>query len=253
MVVINDPQMIDEALFTYNEQLASEIIKHLGDFTPKRIVEIGSGDGTFTIPFIQKMSNSLAEFHCVDTFEGPYSGNNVILERRLKESMLWNSVTIQKMDAASMNLQLHDIDLIIGHEVLCDLNEEKVNQVLSSAYHTLENNGYFIHSDLSPAFTSRSEELVILADSYSIHSLSTTEWFSPHADDLARICYDIGFRSIAFHFTKIRLIFRESAALSLLDSWGTEKSFFHKYESDLKNYGLEFPMEQILICRKLCE
>lgn len=95
MVLVKDPHEIESALFTYHRELALTI-KDRVPLKIAKIVEIGSGPGTFTIPFINEMNNNFEKFYCVD----PFYGNDLDqLKKRVHQHQLKEKIEILSKDA----------------------------------------------------------------------------------------------------------------------------------------------------------
>lgn len=250
MLKVNEPEEIEYILFKYHSKLASIMLSNIKSISPKRIVEIGSGTGTFTIPLIKELNNSFEVFYCVDSYIGPYHEDKKALELKLKELTTNKSIEIINMDARKITKILLDIDLVVGHEILCDLNSKQVERVLLACYNVLIDGGIFVHSECSPFALNRSEELLQISNEYSEEPISDTKWFSPNADELSGIAYSIGFKTISVNYQKIPIKFMNNAAIKMIERWKTKKEFLDKYQDEINRFGIEYPMEQILYCIK---
>lgn len=250
MIEVINPEDIDEALFQYNLKLVGKIKNKIVNFTLTRIVEIGSGPGTFTLPLMEEFGGNFEIFYCIDPYLGPYRKDRQVLETKLAALEIKNEVKIVEKDAQEMDSLLSEIDLVIGHEVFCTLKPKHLEQVISACYNVLRPGGMLIHSDFSSFALNRSEELVQIINEYSEEDLSEIPWFSPPAEELARISYNCGFRDIKFDYIKLPIKFKNTAALELLRRWQTKSEFIDKYHAELTEFGIEFPMEQVLYCRK---
>jgi len=250
MDVIESAQ-IEKALFGYHLELGSFILDRIGSRTLRKIVEIGSGSGTFTIPFLVLSEKRFERYYCIDSYTGPYSKDKDILESKIKNEGFYKYVEVIEKDAAEIDKIFSDMDLIIGHEILCDLNVEQVKQIMSACLNSLGEGGLFVHSELSPHANNRSEMLLqILNNEYSDEPISDTTWFSPTADELAGIAQKLGFTSIRVEYMKIPIKFIGEAALEMIRRWKTNESFLEKYDEEINTIGIEYPMEQILFCAK---
>lgn len=247
MIEVTERGEVENALYRYHLELASVILREVGNFSGKNIVEIGSGPGTFTLPLLEKLGDDFNRFHCVDSYPGPYEQDKKILESKL---MGKDKVVILDVDAKEVDKILKDVDLVIGHEVLCDLNLEQIKQIMSACFNVLRNNGLFIHSEFSPFALNESEKMLQTINEFSGEPISDTKWFSPTADELAGLSSDIGFESIKVEYRKIPIKFLGETAIEMVNRWKTKKEFFDKYEGELEKIGIGYPMEQILYCRK---
>ena len=250
MLEISNPKDIDDALFKYHSTLASTILKELSLSSFKRIVEIGSGPGTFTIPFVEKLNNKFEILYCIDSYTGPYKHDNDILRSKLADHGLEGQLQIIKRDARDLDRHVSDIDLIIGHEVLSDLTLLQVEQLITASFNTLNKGGFFIHSEFSPIADNKSEELLHIINEYSQEPISDTQWFSPPADELIRLANHTGFESVQVKYKKIPIRFTHDAAIEMLARWKIKQEFLKIYSNKLEKIGIEYPSEQILICEK---
>lgn len=244
---ISKPEEIENALFEYHLELASIILTKLQKKSLKRIVEIGAGSGNLTIPLMRGLENDFEKYYCVDSFFGPYEQDRKTLESKLKPN---EKIEILNIDAKEMDKTLSNIDLVIGHEVLCDLNSKQLEKVMSACFNILREGGMFIHSELSPFTSSKAEELVQIANKFSKEPISDSKWFSPGADELAGLAKSNGFRRVNVEYRKIPLKFKKEAALDMVKTWKTKREFLDNYGGDVYNIGIEYPMEQILFCLK---
>jgi len=245
MLKVTEPEEIEDALFEYHLKLASTILSKIKYMSPRRIVEIGSGSGTFTIPLLEELNN-YEVLYCVDSYTGPYNQDRKILESKVAGK----KVEIVEKDAREIDKIISDIDLVIGHEILCDLNSKQAKEVMQACYNVLEEGGVFIHSEFSPFALNRSEEMLHIINKYSEEPISDTEWFSPTADELAGISYRIGFSSIDVNYRKVPIKFMKNAAIEMIKRWKTKTEFLEKYQDEINRSGIEYPMEQILYCIK---
>jgi len=63
--------------------------------------------------------------------------------------------------------------------------------------------------------------------------------------------HKIGFRDIQVRFfeTDLRLVYE--VAVEQLRQWRIDERFVKKYEKDLREYGIEFPLEHVIFCEKV--
>jgi SAM-dependent methyltransferase len=251
MLITNDPNQIEDVLFKYHLELAKFIIEKIHPFNGKKIVEIGAGLGTFTLPLLMELGNDFEKLYCIDSYNGPYLKHKETLESNLKSYRFGQKVEIIEMDVREMDKVLSEIDLIIGHEILCDLNSKQVEELMVVCYKILKPNGIFVHSEFSPYPLNKSEELIqIINNEYSMEPISDTKWFSPTADELAGISHKVGFQSIRAEYKKIPIKFTGNAAVKIINGWQTKQEFFEKYQDKIDANGIEYPMEQIICCIK---
>ncbi|UCE36451.1 MAG: class I SAM-dependent methyltransferase [Thermoplasmata archaeon] len=251
MMEVIEAEQIEKALFKYHLELVSYIMGRIESNRPRKIVEIGSGPGTFTIPLLKNLEKMLDKFYCVDSYNRPYAQDREVLESKLKIEGFHDYVEVIEKDAKEISKILSDMDLVIGHEILCDLNREQVEHVIAACFHSLREGGLFVHSELSPWTGNRSEELLqILNKEYSDEPISDKTWFSPTADELAGIAHKLGFTTIHIEYKKIPIRFLKSAAIEMTRRWRVNKKFLEKYHEEIDAIGIEYPMEQVLYCTK---
>ena len=215
------------------------------------MADIGAGSGYFTLPLLRRFYDKVEEYIIVDPFPGPYAKDKEMLLKRLQDSGLRDKVSIIERPAWNIHRDLSDVDLIIGHDVFCDLSLTQVKDSLRSGKKALKDEGIFIHSGLSPTATTSSERLLIKLDSLSSHPLIEGNWFSPGSEFLYAISKEIGFNDVAVHEVKIPVMLQGKDAWSLIDEWNIRKEALMKYANEINRIGLEFPREQILVCRKI--
>jgi SAM-dependent methyltransferase len=133
---------------------------------------------------------------------------------------------------------------------LCELTRKDTQKAVNEIYRILRPGGVFVHGVLSPYPENKAQELVILADEYSADLLFEKEWFSPPADELAGMLHQAGFSAIGVKYFEEVLRFEGDIAFEQVKTWMTKPEFFEKYSEDLKNHGLEYPMEQVVYCWK---
>jgi SAM-dependent methyltransferase len=251
LIEIENPLEIDEAISEYNRTLVEQLLTKIQFNLKNTIVEIGSGGGCFTLPLLGELKDDFENFYCIDSYNGPYKEDMKELQGKLLNMDLLDRVEIITRDAVELDQMFSDVDLIIGHDMLCELNDAQIKKVLTVSYHALQKNGLFIHSELAPIAQNRAEELVHLANEYSAEPLSEIYCFSPNANDLVEMAVEVGFQIINVDFIKVPIRFKHDAAIEMIARWKTKTEFLNKYENEVFEIGLEYPMEQILCCRKI--
>ena len=243
------PEQIDDALERYHAELASHLLGYVkrpvGD-----VVELGAGTGAFTIPFLTLLGTEYDSYTCIDPYPGPYYGGKGILRSRLNDLGTSYPIEILELDARGMDAKFMDLDLVIGHEMLCDLDRKGIKGVMQAVFNSLKQSGRFIHSEFSPLAASREEELVMISNEFCQEPVSGATWFSPPDDYLIETAEGSGFSKVDVHHFEIPVRFKRDAALSLLQRWLVDESFFDDYAIELMSTGLKLPREQILVCEK---
>ena len=205
------------------------------------ILEAGSGSGALTVPLLSLL-NPYSVYICYDLYAGVYEKSLQAIKKRAD--------TIVVGDVRNMSFHSNTVDAIISNELLCELARSDTKKAVTEFYRILKQGGIFIHGDLSPYPENRAQQLVILADKYSAEPVFPKEWFSPPADELAGMLHQIGVSSIGVSYFEESLTFEGETAFEQVQSWVTKPEFFEKYGDDLKEYGLEYPMEQVVYCQK---
>ncbi|MGA1793727.1 MAG: hypothetical protein ACMUHM_07240 [Thermoplasmatota archaeon] len=237
-------------LYEYNSTLAEEILSRLQSARFSRTVEFGAGSGLFTIPLLDRLYPSVSEYVVADPYPGPYAKDREALVKRLKEAGYSDKVRIEKVPVWNISKKVNDVDMIIGHDVFCDLTMDQVKDSLRAGIEALSDNGLFIHSGLCPNATTPSERLLMKLDSYSSTPLVKGNWFSPGSEFLFVISREAGFDDVSIHEVKVPLTLFGTDARSLLKQWNIRKEALEKYGDKIDKIGIEFPREQVLICRK---
>lgn len=237
----------------YN-RLADFLIENLDFYDVPIILEAGCGSGQLTIPFAKRLIEILREFKIV-AFDVPAVSYEGVLDD-LKESILKEGlekfIVTAKGDVRNMEaIDDESVDVIISNELFCDLNREGLEKTLQEFYRVLKSNGQMAHGELNPVPENAAQKLLIKADSYSTETLTSEyEWFSPFSDEVVALMHKSGFRNIVVKYfeTDVHLSFND--AFRQLKEWNINKVFIKKHIEDLKNHGLEFPMEHVVFCNK---
>jgi predicted SAM-dependent methyltransferase len=142
----------------------------------------------------------------------------------------------------SPNQRSESCDAIISSEFLSEIDLEEMKRFISECYRMLKPNGITIHSFLSPIPRSRSQRLLIEADSNPRWTkFPPREWFSPRQELVLNQLKQAGFRKIRAMNTKKQLIIKAEAARLLLKNWGVRNTFWKAYKNLLVSEGLEIP------------
>jgi ubiquinone/menaquinone biosynthesis C-methylase UbiE len=236
------------------ERLANFLVRNINFQKVSVILEAGCGSGELTIPFAKNVMAIFEEFKIIalDVSAGPYKRNLETLKKRIKKEGLEKFVKPFKGDVRNMEaIDNESVDLIISNEFFCDLDREGLEKTLKEFYRILKHNGQMAHGELNPVLENIAQRLVIEADSYSMRTLTQKyEWFSPFSDEVAALMHKIGFKDITVKYfeTNVRLPFKE--ALKQFKAWNINPTFIEKRMEELKKYGIEFPMEHIIFCKK---
>jgi hypothetical protein len=75
------------------------------------------------------------------------------------------------------------------------------------------------------------------------------KWFSPFSDEIAGLMHKIGFRDIDVKYfeTDVNMGYKE--AVAYLKGW-VKQSFIKTHQKQLRKYGIEFPIEHVIFCKK---
>ena len=220
----------------------------------KIVLEAGCGSGRLTLPLMAKLDRR-CKIVAYDFSAGPYKGDLEILKKAVVAEKIENEIEFVKGDVRDMKAIAEEtVDLIVSNELFCDLEEAGLKQALKEFYRILKHGGQMVHAELSPVAENEAQRLLIEANLY--YSLETmlpegAYWFSPTVDDVAALMHKIGFRDIQVRFfeTDLRLVYE--VAVEQLRQWRIDERFVKKYEKDLREYGIEFPLEHVIFCEKV--
>jgi len=237
----------------YN-RLADFLVENLDFHNISVILEAGCGGGQLTIPLAKNVIEIAEEFEILafDASVGPYEGAlDALKESVLKEGLEKFVVTV-KGDVRNMKcIDDESIDVIISNELFCDLDREGLEKALKEFYRILKPNGQMAHAELNPVPENAAQKLLIEADSYSMETLvPKPEWFSPFSDEIATLMHTLGFKNVMVKYFETDVRFSFDDAVEKLRKWKINATFIEKHIDDLKKYGLEFPIEHVIFCRK---
>jgi ubiquinone/menaquinone biosynthesis C-methylase UbiE len=235
------------------ERLAAFLLENLVFDNVSVILEAGCGGGQLTIPFVKGVSKIKENFKVIafDISAGPYEGDLEILKDRIRKERLEALVFSVKGDVRDMKEMANEsVDLIISNELLCDLDKKGLEKALQEFYRILRRGGMMAHGELNPIPENEAQRLLIRADAYSIETLRPKpKWFSPFSDEVAALMHKIGFKDITVKYfeTDIKMGYKE--AVAYLKRW-VKQDFIKNYQKHLRKYGIEFPIEHVIFCKK---
>ena len=245
---------MNHAIGSMYNRLANFLVINIDFSGVSVILEAGCGSGNLTVPFAKSVMKILKEFRIIalDVAAGPYKGVLDILREKVRKENLEGFIEIVEGDVRSMsNLDDESIDLIISNELFCDLDREGLEKALKEFYRVLKPNGQMAHGELIPVPENPAQKLLIEADSYSMETLTPEyEWFSPFSDEVAVLMHKIGFKNITVKYFETNVHLPFNYAVKQLKEWNINPTFIKKRMDNLKKYGLEFPMEHIIFCKK---
>lgn len=235
------------------ERLAAFLLENLAFDDVSSILEAGCGCGQLTIPFVKRVSKIKKNFKVIafDISAGPYEEALEILKNAIKKERLENFVFTVKGDVRNMEeIADESVDLIISNELLCDLDKIGLKRALREFYRILKTGGKMAHGELSPIPENEAQRFLIRANAYSIKTLQPKpKWFSPFSDEVAALMHKIGFKDITVKYfeTNVKMGYKE--AVTYLKRW-VSQDFIKTHQKELRKYGIEFPTEHIIFCKK---
>jgi ribosomal protein S18 acetylase RimI-like enzyme len=233
-------------LVEYHERLLSDIIKSVDDRGYKRIAEFGSGSGFFTLPLIRYFKEVADEIILIDPYVKDYRDHRRILMDLISEYAEETDISLISGRAEEVLRPDDDFDLVIGHEIFCDLTEEGIRQILGASISALKKGGIFIHSGFSDEITSEGTRLLHELDNPG-GSSKREGWFSPPDDLLLRVAGRIGFDSVRLLHVKIPFEIKGKEAVRILRFWNVDDN---DHIDLIEETGIRFPEETVLICEK---
>jgi ubiquinone/menaquinone biosynthesis C-methylase UbiE len=238
------------------DRLADFLIENLDFHGVSVILEAGCGRGQLTIPFAKKVMRILREFKIIafDVSSGPYKGDLGLLQERARGEHLEKFIVTVKGDIRDMGaIEDESIDILISNELFCDLDRKGLEKALKEFRRILRPKGQMAHGELIPVPENPAQKLLIEADSSMESLMRKYEWFSPFSDEVAVLMHKLGFKNITAKYFEpdVRLSFND--AVEQLRKWNTDPSFIEEHTDELKKHGLEFPIEHVVFCKKICD
>jgi len=246
---------LEKAVKLMYERLAVYLVENLDFGNASTILEVGSGSGQLTIPFVRKVMEIKPSFRvsALDLSAGPYKGHLDVLKRRVREERLDGVITPVNADVRNMNIIADEsVDLVVSNETLCELDRAGLERAVREFYRVLRFGGQMVHGELIQAFENEAQRLVIEANLQSLEtSLPKPPWVSPFSDEVAALLHKIGFRDIMVKYFETNVKFRSfNVALRKLKQWHIDPKFVKGHLPEIRRYGLEYPMEHLIFCRK---
>lgn len=237
------------------ERLAFFLVENLDFEKVSTILEVGCGSGQLTIPFFRKIMQIKPSFRVValDLSAGPYEGHLEILKNRLREEKIEALITPVDADVRNMDIiEDESVDLVVSNETLCELDSVGLDLALGECYRVLKSGGQMVHGELIQAFENDAQRLMIEANLHSLEtSLPRPEWVSPFSDEVAALLHKIGFKDITVRYFETNVKFGGlEVVLKKLRQWHIDPVFVKEHFQDIETYGLEYPMEHVVFCKK---
>ena len=237
------------------ERLVAVIVENLDFAKVSSVLEVGCGSGQLTIPFARKLMKIKPDFQIValDLSTGPYKGHLDVLKRRIRKEGLERLITPVNADVRNMAVIYDEsVDLLVSNETLCELDRNGLERALGEFYRVLKFGGQMVHGELVQAFENEAQRLVIEANLHSLEtSLPKPPWISPSSDEVAALLHKSGFRDIIVRYFETNVKFGSfNAALRKLKQWHIDPKFVKEHLHEIRRYGLEYPMEHLIFCRK---
>jgi len=253
MKVVSRFEDLEAAKEEWYERL-SEFMVRLVEWSDVSVVlEAGCGSGRLTMPLVAKIGKR-CRFIAYDLSAGPYEGDLEILREGVLARGIGDVVETIYGDVRDMKtIANKSVDLIISHELFCELNRVGLELASKEFYRILKPKGQMVHAELSPVGENRAQELLIEANlSYSLETMlpECSFWFSPTVDDVAVLMRKTGFKDIRAYFFEVGLRFSYPVAIEQLTKWNIDSRFMEKYGKELREHGIEFPLEHVVVCKK---
>ena len=245
---------MEKAFSLMYERLASFLVNNLDFRRASVVLEAGCGKGQLTIPLVKKVRKIKKDLRiiAVDISSGPYEGNFDVLKRNLQEEKLQGFVLPVNCDVRDMkSIKNESVDIVFSNELFCDLDRDGLLKAIGEFYRILKPNCQMAHGELSPVPENEAQRLVIEANAYSLETTQPRpEWFSPFSDEVAAMLHEAGFKNITTQYFETNIKMDYETGIRKLEQWNTDPEFIKKNSSNIREFGLEFPMEHIIFCEK---
>jgi cyclopropane fatty-acyl-phospholipid synthase-like methyltransferase len=206
------------------------------------LVEIGSGEGQFTVPF----ANLVPRYKIIalDRFKGPYSQNKAGLLSAVETNRLKGrlKVVVSDYNAWLTGQPASGYDGVISSEFLPEITSKHMQSFFVQCHRVTRPGGFTVHSFLSSEPGNVAQKRLIEADSDPKWTKTPPlEWFSPPRETVVAYLRSAGFRELRQIRLKSRLLVRSKAARQLLKDWGVKRSYWKLHSDVLEIEGLEIP------------
>lgn len=115
--------------------------EHFGGFEPRRILDLGCSAGAASAAYADRYPK--AEVHAVDI------GAGMLRYAHGRAQSLGVSVHFHQMDASALRFEDESFDLVVSHNLLHEIGEEKRRAALSEAWRVVRPGGIVIHQDVA--------------------------------------------------------------------------------------------------------
>jgi cyclopropane fatty-acyl-phospholipid synthase-like methyltransferase len=240
-IVISDAKAFDSA---WSLQYA-EVAKNIARMVPRKVgllVEVGSGEGQFTVPFASLVQQY--KIIALDRFKGPYSGNKAALLTAIAINRLKRRIKVVASDYDAWLAGQPDsgYDGVISSEFLPEITSKQMVLFFAQCHRVTKHGGFTVHSFLSPKPGNARQKRLIEADSNPRWTKTPPlEWFSPSIEVVVDYLRSAGFRRLRQIRLKSGLVIRSMAARQLLKDWDIRRSYWKLHSETLERYGLEIP------------
>ena len=212
------------------------------------LVEVGSGEGQFTVPFANLVSRY--KIIALDRFKGAYSGSEAGLLSAIARNRLRNRIKVTVGDYNAWLTDQPDLkyDGVISSEFLPEIASKRMSHFFAQCQRVIKLGGVTVHAFLSPRPGNVRQKRLIEADSNPRWTKTPPlEWFSPSREIVLEHLKTAGFRRLRQIRFKSGLVIRSKAARQLLKDWEVRQSYWKLHRETLEKEGLEIPDWIILV------
>jgi ubiquinone/menaquinone biosynthesis C-methylase UbiE len=115
--------------------------EHFGGFAPKRILDIGCSAGAASAAYAAHYPD--AEVHAVDI------GAGMLRYAHGRAESLEVAVHYHQMDASDLRFDDGSFDLVVSHNLLHEIGEDKRRRMMSEAQRVVRLGGVVVHQDVA--------------------------------------------------------------------------------------------------------